>query len=292
MSNFLSFNTQLIESMCVDDLTIPVTGVKIYSHSDTVPDILMNFHPDSISLTSCQANKQASLGDTVLLTKANIGCIAAAITFGIVDQNDPSPLKGSRTYTDIMKNQSGKEDKFTPPSPKEFTDGIVYACKHSGRNDFALFGQDDSGRYKDVDTAKSAIRDMMAIQPPTTQAVLFFPPDFKDLDIEPDVVVMSIRPVELTRIVQAYQFITGKRVVANIGALRVVNSDLIVRPYLTKEINVSTYCLGARLIGQYEANRLGIGLPYDDYKIVAKGMEASKTGYPFQLYPGADESNL
>lgn len=70
------------------------------------------------------------------------------------------------------------------------------------------------------------------------------------------------------------------------GGLRVVNSDLIVRPYLTQEINISTYCLGARLIAQYEANRLGIGFPFHLYELVAQGMVASRTGYPFPLYPG------
>ncbi|HMQ54303.1 MAG TPA: DUF169 domain-containing protein, partial [Anaerolineae bacterium] len=104
-----------------------------------------------------------------------------------------------------------------------------------------------------------------------------------------DVVVCSVRPVELTRLIQAYQYLTGQRVNASIGALRVVNSDLIVRPYLTQAINVSTYCLGARLIAHYEADRLGIGMPFHIFEMMAHGMEASQTGYPFQLYPGAVE---
>ena len=34
--------------------------------------------PTDLTLTSCQATKQASLGDAVLLTRRNIGCVAAA----------------------------------------------------------------------------------------------------------------------------------------------------------------------------------------------------------------------
>lgn len=280
----------IIENMGVPDLQIPLTAVKFYRGEDRIPPEVKNFIPETISLTSCQALKQASLGDPVCLTRENIGCVAAAITFGIVDKDDDTPLEGPRIYTDIMKHQHSRQEDFIPPSPKDFTDGIVYACQNSGRDDFALFGPDDSGRFNSPETARLAIKDMLAIQPADTKAVFFFPYDFDAIEITPDVVVLSTRPVELTRIIQAYQFNTGKRVTGSMGAVRVVNSDLIVRPYLTQEINVSTYCVGARLIGQYEGNRLGIGLPWKDFQITAKGMKDSKTGFPFHLYPDADNT--
>lgn len=280
----------LIENMGVPGLQIPLTAVKFYRGEETIPEEIMAYAPENISLTSCQASKQAALGDPVCLTKTNIGCIAAAISFGIVDQNDENPMEGPRVYTDIMKDHADDKKKFSPPSPKDFTDGLVYACRESGHSEFALFGSDDSGRYNSAETAKRAIADMSAIQPADTKAVFFFPSEFDKIEITPDVVVLSVRPVELTRIIQAYQYNTGKRVNSSMGAVRVVNSDLIVRPYLTGKINVSTYCVGARLIGQYEGGRLGIGMPWEDFLITSKGMEDSRTGYPFHLYPDADNS--
>ncbi|HOV15705.1 MAG TPA: DUF169 domain-containing protein, partial [Spirochaetota bacterium] len=241
------------------------------------------------SVTSCQAEKQSALGDEILLTRNNIGCIAAGITFGLIDQNEREFLQGSRIYTDIMKNQSGKDEKFIPPSPKDFTEGIVYACKDAGKDDFCLFGREDTGRFKTVEIAKKAVSEMMAIQPAKTEAVFFYSMDFDDIEITPDVVILSVRPVELTRIIQGYQFLTGERVVANMGPVRVVNSDLIVRPYLTQKINFSSYCVGARLIAKYDANRLGIGFPYKLFEETVSGIVQSKTGYPFHLYPGAEE---
>lgn len=71
------------------------------------------------------------------------------------------------------------------------------------------------------------------------------------------------------------------------GAVRVVNSDIIVRPYLTQKINFASYCIGARLIAEYDPNHLGIGIPFSIFKDIVQGMEDSKTGYPFPLYPGA-----
>ncbi len=286
MTTVSKLYSRMIDAMGVKGLNIPVYAVKFYKNGTEIPKQVMDNHP-SISLTSCQASKQASLGDAALLTKDNIGCIAAAITFGLVDENQQEPLTGPRVYTEIMHEQSGMDKTFNPPSPKDFTDGIVYACKDANRPDFALFGKDDSGRFKDKETAKKAIKDMMALQPAEMQGVFFYSQEFDEIDLVPDVVVLSIRPVELTRIIQAYQFNTGKRVTASMGGLRVVNSDLIVRPYLTKEINISTYCLGARLIAQFEADRMGIGMPFNIFEDVVKGMEDSKTGFPFPNYPGA-----
>jgi uncharacterized protein (DUF169 family) len=43
-------------------------------------------------------------------------------------------------------------------------------------------------------------------------------------------VVLAIRPEELSRILQDYQYMTGEMVKAYTNSLRVVDSDLIVRP--------------------------------------------------------------
>ena len=285
MTTINQLYSRLINAMGVEDLEIPMTAVKFYKKEDEIPGSVKENQP-TISLTSCQAAKQASLGDAALLTTDNIGCVAAAITFGLVDRDQPGPLGDSRVYTDIMRDQSGLGDDFKPPSPKDFTEGNVYACKDSDNMDFALFGKEDVGRFKDVETAKKAMKDMMAIQPPTTKSVFLYSRDFDDIDIIPDVIVLSVNSAELSRIIQAYQFNTGERVTASMGGLRVVNSDLIVRPYLTGKINVAPYCLGARLIAEFEADRMGIGMPFTLFEEVVKGMEDSKTGFPFPLYPG------
>ncbi|MBN2013286.1 DUF169 domain-containing protein [candidate division KSB1 bacterium] len=278
---------QLRNAFDVDDLHIPLTAVKFYRKQELIPGHIYAHHPTDLTLTSCQATKQASLGDAVCLTLENIGCVAAAISFGLVNKDDEQPLRGPRVYTDIMKNQSGLEQQFNPPTPRDFTEGIVYACRNSGHFDYCLFGKEDSGRYKDVRTAKLAVSDMMAIQPAIMKGVFFFNHEFDDQELEPDVIVLGVRPVELARLVQAYQYQTGRPVQSSMGAVRVVNSDLIVRPYLTQDINISTYCVGARLIAQFEGDRLGMGMPFSVFQELVKAMEASRTGYPYHQYPGA-----
>ena len=287
MLNMNELYSKMMSAFGLTGTGIPTAFVKIFGKDDNVPEKIFEYHTVDVTLTSCQAAKQASLGDAVCLTRSNIGCIAAAITFGLVDQFEDKPLEKPRVYTEIMRQQFKDKNNFIPPTPKDFTEGLVYACKDSGHKDFCLFGEEDSGRFKDVETAKKAISEMSAIQPATTQAVFFYSPGFDGPEIAADVVVMNVRPVELTKIVQAYQYITGKRVNANMGGLRAVNSDLIVRPYLTQEINVSSYCLGSRIIASYEANRMGIGIPACCFEDIVEGLIKSKTGYPFNLYPGA-----
>jgi uncharacterized protein (DUF169 family) len=278
---------RMITALGVEGLSIPVAAVKIYRQGHDIPAGVLDCEPEGLTLTSCQSARQAGFGDSVLLTSKSIGCVAAAISFGLVDKNQDQPLGDSTVYTDIMKAQAKDKENFSPPSPKDFTDGTVYACAAAGRPDFALFGDEDTGRFDSTDTARRAMDEMMAIQPADTRAVFLYSLDFDDVDVEPDVIIISARPVELSRIVQAYQFHTGNRVTASMGGLRVVNSDLIVRPYLTNQMNISSYCLGARLIAEFEGDRLGIGMPYGIFQEIVTGLEDSKGGFPFPAYPGA-----
>ncbi len=281
----------MIESMGVEGIRPPFSAVKFFKHGESIPEGIVEHLPTDLTLTSCQAVRQASLGDPVLLTIDNIGCVAAAISLGLVDRDRCEPLSGPRVYTEIMRSHAMPGTSFRPPSPREFTDGTVYACKDAGRLDLCLFGEEDSGRFKDRATAVAAISEMAAIQPAVMKGVFFFPADFEadGVDLTPDVVVLSVRPVELTRIVQAWQYRTGRRVAGDMGGLRAVPSDLIAKPFLTQELNVSCYCLGARLIARFEADRLGLGMPFSALETIVEGMRDSKTGYPFPLYPGALE---
>ncbi len=281
--------SRMVKALGVEGIAPSLSAVRFFKKDERIPGHVLGYLPGSLTLTSCQAARQSSLGDPVLLTLENIGCVAAAVSLGLVDRNREEPLPGPRIYTEVMREQSRLGTSFKPPSPKDFTDGSVYACRDAGRFDFCMFGEDDSGRFKDKETAKRAVAEMAAIQPPVMQGVFFYPADFEieGVELVPDVVVLSVRPVELTRIVQAWQYNTGKRVTASMGGLRAVSSDLLARPYVTGELNVSGYCLGARLIAKFEADRLGVGMPFHVFETIVRGMEDSATGYPFRLYPGA-----
>lgn len=279
--------SRMINALGATGIDIPLAAVKFYRHEDDVPESVLANEPVNITLTCCQAIKHAALGDAVFLTKDNIGCVAGAISLGLVDKNDETPLKLPRVYTEIMREQSGMHEEFIPPSPRQFTNGTVYACKDSRHMEYALFGSSDSGRFKNIETAEKAISNMTAIQPALMRGVFIYSMDFDEEEILPDIIVLHMRCVELARLIQAYQFITGNQVNAHMNAVRAVDSDLIARPYLFKDLNISTFCVGARLIAKYEADMMGAGMPFDVFEKIVQGMEESRTGYPFHLYPGA-----
>ncbi len=276
---------RLLEGFGVEDLAIPAAYVKFYDNREIVATAVLACHVDEETIMACQAARHAAAGQSVYLTAANIGCIAAAITFGLVDQNQTAPLiQPPRLYTNLMQAQSGQGDDFVPPAPKDFTNGEVYACRHTGRHEYCLFGPEDSGRFKNQAIAAQAIKQMAAIQPPTMQGVFIFAHSFNEVVIEPDVVVLSVRPVELTRLLQGYQYMTGTAVQAHMNPLRAVDADLMVRPYLTGDINISPYCLGSRAVARFETDRMGIGIPFAEYKILLEGLARSIQGYPFKKY--------
>lgn len=287
MTEVARLESSLRSGFGTEDLGFPIVYVKFYKLGEMVPEPVLSARSDVETVMSCQATRHAADGFPVYLDIVNIGCVAAAISLGLVDQDQDRPLAGNRVYTCIMHEQTGFDPDFVPPSPKEFTAGVVYACEAEERGDYCLFGEEDSGRFKDRETAQKAVARMPAIQPPTMQGVFFYSSAFTDLDLRPDVAIMIVRPVELTRLIQGYTYLTGERVEAHLGPVRAVNSELIARPYLTDKMNVSSYCLGSRLVAAFEADRMGLGAPFEKFETIVRGVEASKGGYPFEKYPGA-----
>jgi uncharacterized protein (DUF169 family) len=220
--------------------------------------------------------RHAALDQAVYLTKDTIGCVAAAISLGMVDPEDRQPMTSPLpAYVRLMEEQSDRGARFQPPTPGDFTDGTVYACRDAGRPDFGLFGPQDSGRFATRAIARDAVAAMDRVEPADTRGVFFYANHFQSLDILPDVILVDVRPVELTRLLQGYQFLTGKAVQAWMNPLRAVDADLIARSILTGDINKSSYCLGARSLARFGWDRLGMGLPYDVSELMVRGMGAS-----------------
>jgi len=83
------------------------------------------------------------------------------------------------------------------------------------------------------------------------------------------------------------RYLKGKAFQAWMNPLRAVDADLIARPMITGDINISSYCLGARTLARFSGDRLGMGIPLSAFELMVRGMEASVTGYPFHRYAGA-----
>jgi uncharacterized protein (DUF169 family) len=224
----------------------------------------------------CEAVRiAATKGKVVVINRENVGCPAAAIALGLVDQYQKEPLRGKRKYTDLMAK---------PASPADFTKGLVYACKDSGNMQFALFGSNDTGRYETLGAALKAVSEMTAIQPAIMDAAVAYPAE--KLDISPEVTIIALTPKQALLAIQGYNFVTGNRFEMSTIGIRGVCADLTALPFLEQRINGSFFCLGARALGGWDGNLLGLGMPFSIFLTMVIGMEKSRTGFPYTLYPG------
>ena len=223
----------------------------------------------------CEAVRIAAMdGEVVVIDKENVGCPAAAIALGLVDQYQGEPLFGTRKYTDMME---------TTASPADFTSGTVYGCKASDNMQFALFGEGDTGRYETLDAAKNAVAGMTSIQPDIMDAAVAYPAG--TLGVAPDVVILGLLPKQVLLAIQGYNFLTGNRFLMSTIGIRAVCADLTALPFLEQRLNGSFFCLGARAVGGWEGDLLGLGMPLSVFERMVTGMERSAGGFPYKAYP-------
>lgn len=223
----------------------------------------------------CEAVKIAATKDeVVVINRHNVGCTAAAIALGLVDAYEKEPLEGKRKYTDLMNKTA---------APADFTNGLVYACEESGNMQFALFGKEDTGRYETLGVALKAVSGMTAIQPAIMDAAVAYPAN--KLDMAPDVVILGVKPQQALLAIQGYNFLNGSRFEMSTIGIRGVCADLTALPFLEQRLNGSFFCLGARAIGKWEGDLLGLGMPFLIFQIMVTGMEKSAHGFPYKAYP-------
>ena len=232
---------------------VPI-GVRLIPKGMEIP---MGLTPSKeyLGMPWCQAIRVAEIEkEAIVLDQTNIGCPAAAISLGLVDAYDEEPLGGKRRYTDLMAK--------TPASPADFTTGRVYACKDSDHMQFALFGDKDVGRYETLGKAMHAIQGMKAIQPAIMKAAVVYPAGY--LDLTPDVVILAIKPKQALLAIQGYNFLSGDRFHMSTIGIRGVCADLTAAPYLEQRLNGSFLCLGARALGGWEGEFVGLGIPFTE----------------------------
>ncbi len=272
--SFEEASTRFVRMFGEKDAPVRPVGVKLIPKGKEIPETAVS--PAEYQGTPwCGAVRIAATeNEAVVITKENVGCPAAAIALGLVDEQQTEHLQGKRKYTDLMER---------PASPADFTNGLVYACKDSGNMQFALFGKDDTGRYETLGTAIRAVSGMTAIQPAIMDAAVAYPPG--KLGITPDVVIVGVRPKQALLAIQGHNFLTGSRFEMSTIGIRAVCADLTAVPFLEQRANGSFFCLGARAVGGWEGDLLGLGMPFSLFRIMVTGMEKSASGFPYKAYP-------
>ena len=271
---FEGTSTRFMRMFGKEGQQVQPVGVKLVQKGQAVP--MGTRAPEEYQgVPWCEAVRLAAMeGEVVVINRENVGCPAAAIALGLVDEQEGKSLAGTRKYTDMME---------TAASPADFTGGLVYACKASGNMQFALFGEDDTGRYETHGAALNAISGMVSIQPAIMDAAVAYPAG--KLQVVPDLVILGLLPKQVLLAIQGYNFLTGNRFEMNTIGIRGVCADLTAQPYLEQKLNGSFFCLGARAVGGWGGNMMGLGMPFSVFRAMVVGMERSAGGFPYQAYP-------
>jgi hypothetical protein len=266
------------------NVRIPVCGLKFIEHGQEDPRAIFAASPEwhealPRSLASCGYSYKAARGGfTLRVDRTNIGCPAGAISLGLVPQHSRESFDGG-CYVKLMRQ---------PATPADFTAGHVYAPRQSGHPEFALFGDEDCGRYETVEAARHAI-DAMPVIPAIMQAVYYYHPAFSEVDVEPDIVHIYCTPLEAMRMIQGYSYPTGDRFTMSCIGIRGVSCDMTAWPYVRREMNGTFLCLGARGVSGWQEEFVGFGMPFDIFEAIVIGLEKSTAGFPYHIFPRMPE---
>ncbi|GAB4349097.1 MAG: DUF169 domain-containing protein [Candidatus Abyssubacteria bacterium] len=105
--------------------------------------------------------------------------------------------------------------------------------------------------------------------PEGNKYMVFFP--LKEMPLEPDVVVLIGRPVDIMDIVWEITTRTGERIEAHIGAIGAMCGELTVAPLVTGKPNLSVGCCGSRRFGKLQRDEIMLSLPWAMYRQLFDG---------------------
>ena len=95
----------------------------------------------------------------------------------------------------------------------------------------------------------------------------------------PDVIIVMTNSLQTMRLIQGYEYFTGKKPMIDMGAMQGMCSELTVSPYLTGEMNVSVLCPSTRMLCKWDENDMGVGIPFELFEMITEGVVATKPNY-------------
>ena len=101
----------------------------------------------------------------------------------------------------------------------------------------------------------------------------------KDCVHTPDVIIMVTNVWQSMRMIQGYDYFTGKKPAIDMGAMQGFCSELTVSPYLTGEMNVSVLCPSTRMLCKWSEDDMAVGIPFELFEMITEGVEATKPNY-------------
>lgn len=111
----------------------------------------------------------------------------------------------------------------------------------------------------------------------STYGIVVLP--FLECEMTPDVVILILNANQAMRIVQGYEYFTGKKPAIDLGAMQGICSEVTASPYITGELNVSVLCPSTRMLCKWSDEDMAVGIPYELFEMITEGIEATVPNY-------------
>lgn len=131
--------------------------------------------------------------------------------------------------------------------------------------------------YHNVEISKSVSDEMQFLkEEPYGIAVM----PLEAYDVEPDIVIVISSPYNVMRFIQGHGYFNGYTTNLKTVGLQAVCQDLTSYPYNTGDINITLLCPGTRLVANWKADEIGIGIPFAKWFEIVEGVK--ETINPFE----------
>lgn len=113
--------------------------------------------------------------------------------------------------------------------------------------------------------------------PVSTYGVSIVP--LKDCVLTPDIIILLCDSYQAMRLIQGFEYKTGRKPQIDMGAMQAMCSELTVSPYLSGEMNVSVMCPSTRMLCKWKPSDMAVGIPYELFADIVDGVIATQMDY-------------
>lgn len=113
------------------------------------------------------------------------------------------------------------------------------------------------GRFKDLETAKSATKKLSVIKD-RYWGIVYSPLD--EATFKPDVIIVITEPVGGMKLAQTIVYSSGDKIRPNFAGIQSLCGDALSNPFITGGINFTLGCDGSRKAANIQDNEMTIGI--------------------------------
>lgn len=127
------------------------------------------------------------------------------------------------------------------------------------------------GRFKDLETAKSATKKLSVIKD-RYWGIVYSPLD--EATFKPDVIIVITEPVGGMKLAQTIVYSSGDKIRPNFAGIQSLCGDALSNPFITGGINFTLGCDGSRKAANIQDNEMTIGISSEKIDEVISNLKA------------------